>query len=40
MRNSLVNTPNLLAFSNDTIDNLKRMLNIFNNDHSIIGEKT
>ena len=40
MRRSSSITPNLLAFQNETIDNTKRIANIFNNYFSTIGEKT
>ena len=33
-------TPTLLSFQNETIDNPKRIANIFNNYFSIIGKKT
>ena len=40
MRSSSSVTPTLLTFQNETIDNLKRIANIFNNDFSTISKKT
>ena len=40
MRSSSSITSTLLTFQNETIDNPKRIANIFNNYFSTIGEKT
>ena len=40
MRSSSSITPTLLTFQNETIDNPKRIENIFNNFLSTIGKKT
>ena len=40
IKSSLQMTPTLLTFQNETIDNPKRIANIFNNYFSIIGKKT
>ena len=40
MRNSSSITPTLLTVQNETVDNLKRIGNIFNNYFSTIGKKT
>ena len=40
MRRSSSITPILLTFQNETIDDPKRIANIFNNYFSTIGEKT
>ena len=40
IRSSSSITPTLLTFQNETIDNPKRIANIFNNYFSTIGEKT
>ena len=40
MKSSFSNTPTLLTFQNENIDNPERIANIFNNYFSTIGEKT
>ena len=40
MKSSFSNTPILLTFQNENIDNPERIANIFNNYFSTIGEKT
>ena len=40
MKSSFSNTPTLLTFQNENIDNLERIANIFNNYFSTTGEKT
>ena len=40
MRSSLSITPTLLTFQNETINNTKRIANIFNKYFSTIGKKT
>ena len=40
MKSSFSNTPTLLTFQNENIDNSERIANIFNNYFSAIGEKT
>ena len=40
MRRSSSITPTLLTFQNETIDNPKKIVNIFNNYFNTIGEKT
>ena len=40
IRSSLSITPTLLTFQNETIDNLKRITNIFNNCFSSFGRNT
>ena len=40
MKSSFLNTPTLLTFQNENIDNPERIANIFNNYFSTIGEET
>ena len=40
VKNSSSNSPALLTYQNENIDNLERLTNIFNNYFSTIGEKT
>ena len=40
MKSSFSNSPTLLTFQNENIDNPERIANIFNNYFSTIGEKT
>ena len=40
MKSSFSNTPTLLTFQNENIDNAERIANTFNNYFSTIGEKT
>ena len=40
MRSSSSTTPTLLTFQNETIDNPKKIVNIFNNYFSAIGKRT
>ena len=40
MKNSYSNSPTLLSYQNDKIDNPERIANVFNNYFSTIGEKT
>ena len=40
MKSSFANSSTLLTFQNENIDNPERIVNIFNNFFSTIGEKT